>query len=72
MYEVIVGNIGSVYNGPNRVEANRVFGEYKRQSKINYGRAAGEDVVLMTNGEPTKEFVGSITKSSQKKQAEEE
>jgi len=51
-YQVSVDNIGIVYDGNSRVEAVRTYGEYKRQSKADYGRAAGEGVVLFRDGEP--------------------
>ena len=59
-YEVIVGNIGTVYDGNDLAEANRKFDTYVEQSKSGRGRAGGEDVTIMTNGEPTREFEGSI------------
>ena len=59
-YEVIVGNIGTVYLGSSLMEANAAWGEYKRQAKANYGRAAGESVAFFENGELTREFIGSV------------
>ncbi len=50
-YTVIVGNIGLVHEGNNPVEASSIYGEYKRQSKNNYGRAAGESVCVMKDDE---------------------
>lgn len=52
MFEVIVGNIGSVYRGDNHKEAVATFREYKKQSQSNSGRASGEAVTLMEDGEP--------------------
>lgn len=60
MNQVIVGNIGTVYSGSNNKEAARVYKEYISQSKSNYGRAGGEDVTWMKNGEPHKEFTGTL------------
>lgn len=57
-YEVIVGNIGTVYNGPDSKKANEAFNEYKQQSLTGYGRASHEPVTLMVDGEPSKEFNG--------------
>jgi hypothetical protein len=59
-YEVVVGNIGYVHRGNNPVEANRHFSEYRTLSRDNYGRAAGEPVVLMKDGEPIREYEGTI------------
>jgi hypothetical protein len=58
-FEVIVGNIGSVYSGPSLVEAHRIFDEYVSQSRSGYGRAGGETVTLvLSGGDAIKEFVG--------------
>jgi hypothetical protein len=46
-YEVIVGNIGTVYQGSSVTEAKKLFDEYKQLSIDNYGRAGGESVTLM-------------------------
>jgi len=45
-YQVIVGNLGTVYDGNNMIEANKTYGIYKRQSLAGYGRAGGESVTL--------------------------
>ena len=58
-YEVVVGNIGSVYVGVSQSEAMRHYTEYVRQSKTNGGRAGGEDVTLFKNDQPIKEYYGS-------------
>jgi hypothetical protein len=52
-FAVIVGNIGTVLETNNTEEAHRMFVDYSHQSRVGYGRAAGEEVTLMTNGEPT-------------------
>ena len=60
-YEVIVGNIGSVYCGPSRKIAEREFAEYVEISKTgNSHRASGEDVTMLCDGEIEDEFIGSI------------
>jgi len=51
-YEVLVGNIGTVYSGPLFKQALQDYGEYKRQSMGGYGRASGEPVTLVKDGEP--------------------
>jgi hypothetical protein len=58
-FQVIVGNIGTVYDGNNFMQASCKFSEYVKQSKTGYGRAGGEDVTLMHWGEPRKEHAGS-------------
>ena len=63
-YEVIVGNIGRVYhdnnwNNPNvNMEVLEVFKEYVAMSKSKFGRASGEPVWLLVNGELVDEFLG--------------
>jgi len=64
-YTVHVGNIGQVHSGQNRAEAFLHFAEYVSQSKTNYGRAAGEDVVIMLNGQPLREHIGTLSQSRQ-------
>lgn len=59
LFEVLVGNIGTVYSGPMLKEALEYYGEYRRQSKTGYGRAAGESVVLLQDGEIRKEHHGT-------------
>jgi len=46
-YSVIVSNIGEVYRGNNRGDANRTYREYVKQSKSIAGRVSGEDVALV-------------------------
>jgi len=57
-YEVIVGNIGTVYRGNNHKKAVAIYREYAEQSRIGYGRAAGETVTLFSGGEPLLEHEG--------------
>lgn len=51
MYEVIVGNIGSVYHGSSSEHAWEVYRTYVELSQQGSGRAAGEDVTLWNNDE---------------------
>lgn len=55
-YMVVVGNVGTVYVGPNPIEARREYGEMKRASLAPFGRASGESVTLFMDGEPLKGF----------------
>jgi hypothetical protein len=57
-YEVIVGNIGTVYQGSNLKQANERYKEYVKQSKRGLGRAGGESVTMMKGGEIHKEHQG--------------
>lgn len=56
--EVVVGNVGSVYKGFSSLEADKTYKEYVQQSKSGRGRAAGESVTLLVDGEPQNEFEG--------------
>jgi len=59
-YEVVVGNVGTVYNGPSLDEAEDWYDSYARASERepNHTRVAGEDVTLFKDGEPVKEHIG--------------
>ena len=57
-HTVIVGNIGMVYDGTDANEAIENYLEYASQSRRNYGRAAGEPVAHLIDGEPEREFDG--------------
>jgi hypothetical protein len=59
-YEVIVGNIGSVYSGNNLKEALQTYRTYREQSESGLGRAGGESVTLMQDGEPRYEHHGTV------------
>ena len=70
IFEVIVGNIGNVYTGSFRGDAYNRFNTYVEQSKTNYGRAAGESVAILRNGEVIKEFIGTIEQELNEKNKE--
>ena len=53
-YQVIVGNIGTVYDGDDEVEAKKEYYSWIEQTERG-GRASGEPVTLMIDGEPTEE-----------------
>ena len=55
-YEVIVSNWGCVYSGPTTDTANAYFDDYVSVSKAGRGRAGGESVTLMCDGEPVREY----------------
>ena len=63
-WAVIVGNIGNVYSGPDEKMARATYKEYVDQSHRQYGRAAGEDVTLMQDGEPVQEYQGKFSKEN--------
>lgn len=47
VFEVIVGNIGTVYRGKNYATAELAWKEYAEMSREQYGRAGGEPVTLI-------------------------
>ena len=56
-YSVVVGNIGTVYRGPDRWEALESFVAYQRLSQSNSGRAGGETVTFMDNDEILEQYI---------------
>ena len=64
-YQVIVGNIGSVYDGADKVIAFETWKEYVEQSQTRHMKASGESVVLIRDGEVEKEHVGSLALEGQ-------
>jgi hypothetical protein len=54
-YYVNVGNVGNLEH-PNIRAATKCYREYVKISKAGLGRAGGEDVCLMVEGEPSLEF----------------
>jgi hypothetical protein len=61
-WEVIVGNIGTVYAGTNRAMALEKFATYVESSQLKFGRASGEDVTLFQDNNIVKEFEGTISR----------
>ena len=64
-YEVIVGNVGSVYAGPDKREAELRYNTYVDRSKSDRGRCAGEPVTLMCDGEISREYEGTLSTESE-------
>jgi len=54
-FEVIAGNVGTVYSGNNYMQAIRKYQAYVKLSKADTGRVSGESVVLFNDGEPIHE-----------------
>ena len=50
-YQVVVGNVGIVYDGNDALTATAIFVEYPQQSASGVGRAAGGHVALIVDGE---------------------
>ena len=60
-YTLVVGNVGTVYDGDSLETAIKDFDEYVILSNDNHGRAGGEDVTLFKNDEILKEHQGFIS-----------
>lgn len=58
-FEVAVSNIGSVYRGPDEIEANEFFDIYVALSIEGASRAADESVTLFQDGSPERQFIGA-------------
>lgn len=69
VFEVIVGNIGTVYAGNNFMVAASKYSAYVKQSKVNGARASGENVVLIHNGDIRREYIGEIERRELIRQA---
>jgi hypothetical protein len=63
-WEVICGNVGTVYRGANGFEARQAFYGMRKASLAPCGRASGESVVLMRDGEIVQEHIGETEKES--------
>mgnify|MGYP000025147312 CR=1 FL=1 len=59
LYQVIVGNIGTVYDGVSFMEAKQAYSDYRQQSRDNYGRASGETVTMLCDNEIKWEHIGT-------------
>ncbi len=65
IYDVIVGNIGSVCQGTSKREALLTFKTYVDRSQSGHGRCAGEDVTMFRNAEIIKEYIGTCNRCGQ-------
>lgn len=59
-WQVVVGNIGTVYEGTNGFEALKTFRSYVKDSRTGYGKASGETVTMFKNGEIHRDYIGTI------------
>ena len=58
-YQVLVGNVGTVYSGLDGVEAVQTYMIYIDRSNMG-GRAYGETVTLIREGEIVREHIGWV------------
>jgi hypothetical protein len=56
-YTVIVGNLGTVYGGANRFDANVTFLCYRSMSMRGYGRTANEPVTMLADDDIVREHI---------------
>jgi hypothetical protein len=59
-WEVIVGNVGTVYSGSDESAARAKFASYVEISNGGAGRAGGESVTLMKDGDISEEHAGTV------------
>lgn len=57
-YTVLVGNIGTVYDGKSKASADADYRHYVAESKSGSGRAGGESVTMFEDGRIIREFEG--------------
>ena len=57
-FEVVVGNVGTVYTGNNYMQAQCKYDRYVKASKQGDGRVAGEPVTLLHNDNIRMEYAG--------------
>jgi hypothetical protein len=60
-YEVVVGNIGTVYSGNNGSEADSIYDTYVKQSLSKSGRAGNETVTMFFEDAIEKEHLPDET-----------
>lgn len=56
MFEVVVGNIGKVWEGKSEAAATATYREYRHLSETGYGRCAGESVTLFWDNDILEEY----------------
>jgi len=59
VFEITVGNIGSVWTGSNFMQAETKFASWVKDSKTGLGRSGGEDVTLFHCGKIRREYIGA-------------
>ena len=58
-YQVVVGNVGQVYDGNNKREALKTYKQYVQQSMERTSMwTEGEPVTMFSNGEISAEYFG--------------
>jgi hypothetical protein len=57
-WEVVVGNVGTVFDGTRESAARQEYKDYVILSKSGNGRAGGESVTLMCDGDIVQEHIG--------------
>lgn len=58
-WQVVVGNVGTVYDGDHRPTAMSTYIAYRAASRTNKGRAAGEQVTLMRDDDVYRQHEGT-------------
>lgn len=63
-WQIIVGNLGTVLDTDNGFKVNTEFAQWKGIVNNATGRAAGETVTIMRDGEVHREYTPKIAKPS--------
>lgn len=58
-FEILISNIGTVYKGNNRMEAENEYRECCETVDMPYGRASGENVTFMVDGDIHREHTSN-------------
>ncbi len=64
-YQVVVGNVGSVYDDYSIKIAAQTFEDYKEISKDGYGKAGNELVTLFAGNRILEEYIPSEQENEQ-------
>lgn len=57
-FEVVVGNVGTIYSGENACAAHGTYRDAMILSASKQGRASGESITLLQDGEVVKKYEG--------------
>lgn len=64
-FEVVVGNVGVVYQGPSGIIALTRYENCRQRSIEGLGLMAGEPVTLFADGEPVRLHQGSVEENAE-------
>jgi hypothetical protein len=68
IYQIIVSNVGTVYDGRDQKEAYGYYEQSVDASELGTGRSGGETVTMMEDGEVKYEHVGMLYRDEEKEE----